>query len=118
MIDKLFKLIVIVFALGFLLILIPLVIYLFVFQPVKIREPISNKYPMGSYVLVNKLSYKFGSPKSGDIIVFKSLKNLDLDEVGIIDKIDQEKITVENSPLLLRKFDIIGKVSFCYSSCK
>lgn len=117
MINKLFKFTVIVFAGGFLLILMPLVIYLFVFQPLKLRESISGNYPIGASVVANKLSYKFGSPKIGDIIVFRSLKNPDIDEVGIINKIEQETIFVENSLLPLQRSDIIGKVSFCYSRC-
>lgn len=118
MIDKLFKLIVIVLASGVLLFLIPFVIHLFILQPLKLRESVTGKYPTGAYVMVNKLSYKFGSPKIGDIIVLRSLKNPDINEVGIINKIEQETIFVENNSLPLQRSDIIGKISFCYSGCK
>ena len=118
MIDKLFKLIVIVFVGGFLLYLIPLIIYLFIFQPLQIREPISNKYPIGANVIVNKLSSKFGSFNNGDIIAFKSLKNPDIDVVGVIERVEQETIFIANYPAPLKKTDIIGKIMFCYANCK
>ena len=95
-----------------------LIIYLFIFQPLQIREPISNKYPIGANVIVNKLSSKFGSFNNGDIIAFKSLKNPDIDVVGVIERVEQETIFIANYPAPLKKTDIIGKIMFCYANCK
>ena len=117
MIDKLFKSIVIIIFFGFLLFIIPIILYLFVFQPLQLRQFVS-KYPIGAYVVINKLSYRFGSPKNGDIVAFKSLKNPDVDDTGVIDRVEQDMIFVENDPLPHRRLDVVGKVSFCYSNCK
>ena len=117
MVDKLFKSIIILVFGIFLLFLIPIFLYLFAFQPLQLRNTIS-KYPVGAYVIVNKLSYRLGSLKMGDIIAFKSLKNPDVNEVGIVDRVEQDMIFVKNNPLPLRRLDVIGKISFCYSNCK
>lgn len=117
MVDKLFKSIIILIFGIFLLFTIPIILYLFAFQPLQLHNTIS-KYPVGAYVIVNKLSYKLGFPKMGDVIAFKSLKNPDVYEVGTIDRVEQEMIFVENNLLPLQRLDIIGKVSFCYSNCK
>lgn len=46
-------------------------IYLFVAHPFQMRgKTMEPNYPDGGYYMSNKLSYKFGNPKRGDVVVF------------------------------------------------
>lgn len=65
----------IVFALA-----IFVVVYLFLFQPNQVKG--SSMYPTfkdGEYILTDKISYRLGQPKHGDVVVFKSPKNENVD---------------------------------------
>lgn len=59
---------VVVFAIA-----IFLFIYLLVMQPHKIKgDSMQPNYPDGEYLLTDKISYRFGEPKRGDVIVFEA----------------------------------------------
>jgi signal peptidase I len=59
---------VIVFAIA-----IFLFVYLLVMQPHKIKgDSMQPNYPDGEFLLTDKISYKFGEPKRGDVVVFKA----------------------------------------------
>ncbi len=50
-----------------------IIIYLFLVQPHQVKG--SSMYPNfhdGEFILTNKVSYRFGSPKRGDVIIFKA----------------------------------------------
>lgn len=50
-----------------------LVLYLLVLQPHKIKGASMDKsFFNGEYLLTDKLTYRFGEPKRGDVIVFKA----------------------------------------------
>jgi signal peptidase I len=56
------------------------VVYLFLFQPHEVKG--SSMYPNfmdGEYILTDKFSYRFSLPQRGDIIVFKSPQNKEID---------------------------------------
>jgi signal peptidase I len=40
-----------------------------------------NTFQSGDYILTSKISYKFDTPKRGDVIVFKSPKNPNIDYI-------------------------------------
>lgn len=53
-----------------------IVVYLFLFQPHQVKG--SSMYPNfhnGEFLLTNKISYQFGKPQRGDVIVFKAPKS-------------------------------------------
>jgi len=53
-----------------------IIVYLFFFQPHQVKG--SSMYPTfvnGEFLLTNKISYRFGDPVRGDIIVFKAPKS-------------------------------------------
>src|SRR5512143_4369105 len=50
----------------------------------------------GEFVLVNRLAYRFGAPSRGDIIVFRSTTQPDLDLIKRIIGIPGDKIAVAN----------------------
>jgi signal peptidase I len=59
---------VVVFAVAIFLFL-----YLLVVQPHKIKgASMEPNYPDGEFLLTDKLTYRFGEPKRGDVIVFKA----------------------------------------------
>ncbi|MFC1624997.1 signal peptidase I [Patescibacteria group bacterium] len=59
---------VVVFAIAFFLFL-----YLLVFQPHKIKgASMDPNFKDAEYLLTDKVSYRFGEPKRGDVIVFKA----------------------------------------------
>ena len=59
---------VVVFAIA-----IFLFIYLLVLQPHKIKgDSMQPNYPDGEFLLTDKLSYRFGEPQRGDVIVFEA----------------------------------------------
>ena len=59
---------VIVFAVAIFLFL-----YLLVLQPHKIKgASMEPNFPNGEYLLTDKVTYRFGEPKRGDVIVFKA----------------------------------------------
>lgn len=48
-----------------------LVVYLFLLQPHQVNgQSMVPNFQSGEYVLTDKISYKFGDPKRGDVIVF------------------------------------------------
>ena len=59
---------VIVFAVA-----IFLFIYLLVLQPHKIKgDSMQPNFPDGEYLLTDKVSYRLGDPKRGDVVVFEA----------------------------------------------
>jgi signal peptidase I len=50
-----------------------LFMYLLVFQPHKIKgDSMQPNFPNAEYLLTDKVTYRFGEPKRGDVIVFKA----------------------------------------------
>lgn len=92
----------IVFALA-----IFVVVYLFLFQPNQVKG--SSMYPTfkdGEYIFTDKISYRMGLPNRGDVVVFKSPRNSDVDFIkriiglpGETVKINGGKVYVNDSPL-------------------
>lgn len=65
----------IVFALA-----IFVVVYLFLFQPNQVKG--NSMYPTfkdGQFIFTDKISYRLGDPKRGDVVVFRSPKNENID---------------------------------------
>ncbi len=53
-----------------------IIVYLFLFQPHQVKG--SSMYPSfhnGEFLLPNNISYRFGNPQRGDVIVFKAPKS-------------------------------------------
>jgi signal peptidase I len=65
----------IVFALA-----IFVVVYLFLFQPNQVKgNSMHPTFKDGQYIFTDKISYRMGTPKRGEVIVFKDPKNPDID---------------------------------------
>lgn len=81
----------IVFALA-----IFVVCYLFLFQPNQIKQhSMEPTYQESEYILTDKISYRLGIPKRGDVVVFRSPKNAEVDFIKRIIGLPGEKIKIK-----------------------
>lgn len=59
-----------------------IVVYLFILQPNQIKgASMEPSFYTGEYILTSKITYKFRIPQKGDVIVFKSPKNPDIEYI-------------------------------------
>ena len=78
------------------------IIYLFVAQPHKVSG--LSMYPTfdnGDYILTDKVSYKFGTPKYGDVIVLKNPRNESQDFIKRIIGIPGDSVKVEKGQVFV-----------------
>lgn len=71
------------------------VVYLFLFQPHQVKG--NSMYPNfydGEYILTDKISYRLGLPKRGDVIVFKAPKNEEVDYIKRIIGLPGDEVKV------------------------
>lgn len=88
---------VIVFAVAIFLFL-----YLLVLQPHKIKgASMEPNFPNGEYLLTDKVTYRFGEPKRGDVIVFKAPTGDGEEYIKRIIGLPGEKIAVRNGQVIL-----------------
>ena len=79
-----------------------IVIYLFFMQPHQVRgSSMDTTFRNNEYILTNKLSYRFGPPQRGDVVVFKSPENKDIDFIKRIIGLPGDKIMVEEGQVYL-----------------
>ena len=79
-----------------------IVVYLFIMQPHQVKgSSMDNTFHNGEYILTNKLAYKFGSPHRGDVVVFSSPDNKDIDFIKRIIALPGEKIRIENNTIYI-----------------
>lgn len=75
-----------------------IVVYLFIMSPHQIRgASMENTFFNGEYILTSRISYKFNPPKKGDVIVFKSPKNPDIDYIKRIIGTPGDTIRISNN---------------------
>jgi signal peptidase I len=61
---------------------IMVMIYLFIMSPQEISGASMEPYfHNGEYILTNKIAYKLGEPVRGDVVIFKSPRNKDIDYI-------------------------------------
>lgn len=72
-----------------------IVTYLFIVQPNEIRgASMDTTFANGQYILTNKLAYKFGQPTYGDVVVFESPENHDIDYIKRIIGTEGDRVMV------------------------
>ncbi len=73
-------------------------IYLFVTQPHKVSgNSMIPTFKNGDYILTDKISYRFGNPKKGDIIVLKNPRDETQDFIKRIIATPGDTLKIENS---------------------
>jgi len=71
------------FLQGIVVILaIMVMIYLFIMSPQEINgASMEPNFHNGEYILTNKIEYKLSDPKRGEVVIFKSPRNKDIDYI-------------------------------------
>ena len=84
------------------------VVYLFLYQPhqVKGRSMFPN-FEDGEYILTNKYEYRFSDPHRGDVIVFKSPQNPDIDYIKRIIGMPGEHIKLVNNRYFINSNEVL-----------
>lgn len=78
------------------------VCYLFLFQPNQVKgRSMETTFHNGEYILTDKISYRFGLPKRGDVVVFRSPKNSDVDFIKRIIALPGERVKIAGGRVLV-----------------
>ncbi len=73
-------------------------IYLFVAAPQEISgASMEPNFQNGEYILTNKVLYKFREPKRGDVVIFKSPRNKEIDYIKRIIGLSGDIVKLENN---------------------
>lgn len=81
-------------------VILAVVIRLFVFEPFSVSGPsMQETMHTGDLVLVNKLAYKFGQPKRGEIVVFHASENKDF--IKRVIALPGETVEAKNNKILV-----------------
>lgn len=79
-----------------------IVVYLFILTPNQVKgASMEYSFQSGDYILTSKITYKFRSPQRGDVIVFKSPKNPDIDYIKRIIGLSKDKVVVKNGEVFV-----------------
>ena len=78
------------------------VVYLFLLQPHQVKgASMEPNFHDGEYILTDKISYRFGEPKRGDVVVFKAPTNPDVDFIKRIIALPGEKLEITNNKITI-----------------
>lgn len=73
-------------------------IYLFVVSPQEINgASMEPNFQNGEYILTNKLLYKFREPERGDVVIFKSPRNKEIDYIKRIIGLPGDTVQLANN---------------------
>jgi signal peptidase I len=89
------------FLQGIVVVLALLVmVYLFIMSPQEIQgASMEPNLHNGEYILTNKISYKFRDPLRGDIVVFKSPMNKEIDYIKRVIGLPGDTVSLHNNAL-------------------
>lgn len=78
------------------------VIYQFAAQPHQVRgASMEPNFENREYILTNKISYRFGDPQRGDVIVFHFPQNPELDYIKRILALPNEQISLQDGKIFI-----------------
>ncbi|MBI4099697.1 signal peptidase I, partial [Candidatus Microgenomates bacterium] len=76
--------------------------YLFLFQPNQVKgHSMEPTFHDGEYILTDKVSFRMGLPKRGDVVVFASPKNADVDFIKRIIGLPGEKVKIRGGKVFV-----------------
>lgn len=79
-----------------------IVIYLFIMQPNQVKgASMEPSLQSGDYIFTSKITYKFRLIERGDVIVFKSPKNPDIEFIKRIIALPGDRINVSNEEVFV-----------------
>lgn len=77
-----------------------IVIYLFILQPNQIRgASMEPTFESGDYIFTSKITYRFRQQERGDVIVFKSLRNPDIEFIKRIIGLPGDTIMIQSEEI-------------------
>jgi len=80
------------------------VVYLFLFQPHQVKgNSMFPNFHDGEYILTDKISYRLGLPRRGDVIVFKAPKNEEVDYIKRIIGLPGDEVKLENNSMYINQ---------------
>lgn len=75
-----------------------IVVYLFIMAPNQVKgSSMEPTFHSGEYILTSKITYKFRQMERGDVVVFRSLANPDIDYIKRIIGLPGDTVEVRNS---------------------
>ena len=75
-----------------------IVVYLYILQPNQVKgASMFPTFESGDYILTSKITFKFRTIERGDVIVFKSLANQDIDYIKRVIGIPGDKVMIKNN---------------------
>lgn len=75
-----------------------IVIYLFIFQPNQVKgASMEPTFQSGDYIITSKITYKFKKIERGDVVVFNSPKNPNIEYIKRIIGLPGDKIEIRNN---------------------
>lgn len=84
-----------------------LFIYLLILQPHKIKgSSMEPTFHDGEYLLTDKVSYRFGTPKIGDVVVFKAPPTFEDEFIKRIIGVPGDHVKVENNKVYVNQMPI------------
>jgi signal peptidase I len=75
-----------------------IVFYLFIIQPHQVKgASMEHTFESGDYILTSKITYRFTEPKQGEVIVFKSPRNPDIDYIKRIIALGGDRVMIKDT---------------------
>lgn len=79
-----------------------IVTYLFIMQPNQVKgASMEPTFQSGDYIFTSKVTYKFRSVERGDVVVFKSPKNPDIEYIKRIIGLPGDSVLIQDGKLYL-----------------
>lgn len=79
---------------------IMVMIYLFIMSPQEINgASMEPNFHNGEYILTNKIEYKLKDPARGDVVVFKSPRNKEIDYIKRVIGLPGDTVSLKNNAL-------------------
>src|SRR3990167_7231570 len=78
------------------------VVYLFLLQPHQVKgASMKPNFTDGEYILTDKISYRFSKPQRGDVIIFQSPTDPDVDFIKRIIGLPEEKVKITDGKIII-----------------
>ncbi|QQG43814.1 MAG: signal peptidase I [Candidatus Roizmanbacteria bacterium] len=79
-----------------------IVVYLFILQPNQVKgASMDPTFNSGDYIFTSKITYKFRQPERGDVVVFKSPKNPDIEYIKRIIAIPGDSVSIKDGQVFV-----------------
>lgn len=83
-------------------------VYLFIMSPQEISgRSMEPNFYNGEYILTNKIEYKFTDPQRGDVVIFKSPRNPDIDFIKRIIALPGESVSISDGSIYVNGRQLI-----------